>query len=172
MATSVKDYKAKTRTELTLPSGAVFSVRRPSPEIAIKAGRLPSSLATKFNHSKAKKGETITQIGERVLKTLTDEELKAYLGYATDLVADVTVSPRLVVGASGEDEMDPSDLESADFWHLFGWASAGGNTLPVKTKGGELTVDELETFRGNASIREAEQGSEETQQESVAVAGN
>lgn len=172
MTTSVAEYKARTRTELELPSGAVFVVRRPSPAVSFKAGRLPSNLTAVANQARSKKGESLQELGMKVLGKMSDEQMTAFVAYAAELVADVSVSPRIVVGATGEDELDPSDLSGDDFAFIFAWAAAGGQTLPVQTKGGEVAVKDLETFRAESGVREAGEHGEEVQPEAVAVAGN
>lgn len=135
--------KRKERTpdltaEITLPSGAVFKCRRPPLEVWIAAGRVPQSFLLKMQ--KAEKGD-----GGAVV--LTDEETVSTINFVRQALTYAVVEPRLVVDATGNDDLDPADLDIEDFHFLTSWILSGCPGVPVKTKEGETSIDNLARFR-------------------------
>lgn len=124
-------------TELKLPSGAVFTLRRPPMEVWIAAGKIPQS----FLQQMIKGGR-----GGRV-ETLSDEDTMASILFVREALLYACVSPRLVVGATGEDELDPCELDPEDFEFLSRWVLSGSPGVAVKTEGGEVSTDDLSRFR-------------------------
>lgn len=173
MTTSIKDYKGLTRTSLELPSGAVFEVKRPGPEVTIKAGRLPSNLFGRMAEAiKGKDGSPVAK-GMEVFQNMTDGEIVAFKGYADILVASAVVSPRMTAGESTEEALSVNDLDQVDFWHLFAWANSGGKTLPIQVKGGgEVSIDDLETFHDDGGVPGDGAYIEGDEQAALAVPGN
>jgi hypothetical protein len=142
------DYIKKSRQVLTLPSGFKILVRRPGPEIVLKAFRLPSNMSQQLKT--AIEGMSVEQAGKEVLKALSDEDAERYMDYARRVIEAVSVKPRIRVGATDEDELDPSDLDGGDFWYLFGWAQRGGDVVPVGET--EVTVTDVENFREDGGL--------------------
>lgn len=120
---------------LECPSGAVCYVRRPSPEVSIKGGRLIHIFSPRATSG----------IDETSFTDLNDEEAAKVYIFARAMVLGTVVTPKLSVNPDGED-LTPEDLPPADFWHVFSWAIKGGRDLPVELKEGETTVDAVETF--------------------------
>lgn len=166
--TKASDYKKRVRPTLTLPSGAIFQVRKPGPEIAIRAGRLPRNLLSTVLG--ARKGESEEETGMRLLEEMSDEEFGALMLFARDMVQSIVVSPRIVVGATREDELDPADLDSADFWALFGWGVRGGETVQMGES--EVSVGALETFRQDGGVLQSGTDSSDLRAEGESDAPN
>lgn len=120
-------WQKRVAMRLGCPSGAVCEVRRPSPELSLKAGRLTNIFAP----------------GPSVVEEMSDEEAEKVYLFARQLVIACVVSPVLV---SEGDGLTPEDIPPADFWHVVKWVMSGGHGLPVATKEGETTVEAVETF--------------------------
>ena len=123
-------WQKRTAIDLPCPSGAVCQVRRPSPEVSLKGGRL----AHIFNPATA---------GE--VEDMSDAEAAKVYMFARQLVLASVVSPVLSSDESSGG-LTPEDIPPADFWFVFKWAMRGGRDIPVALKEGETTVDTVETF--------------------------
>lgn len=139
--------KAQTRSEptadVTLPSGAVFTLRRPPLQVWLAAGKIPQS----FIRSYLKTRNTEPQ---EAASKLSDEELFEALTFLRDAVIYACVAPRLQTGATEDDAdvLDPSELAGEDFDFLCQWIVSGSPDIPVRTeKGGEVRVADLNRFR-------------------------
>jgi|SRR5215213_2012693 len=143
---------------LTLPSGAVVEVKRPGPEVYLKFGQMPQALVSLLVKTKnPDQLEHATVMAS--FAQLSDEEFKQYMLFARDIVAASVVRPKIVVGATGEDEIDPSDIPPGDFWHLVSWAALAARGIPVQTTKGDTTVEAVETFRPEQGVSDALSGS-------------
>lgn|SRR5262245_11340489 len=128
---------AEPTAEITLPSGAVFICRRPPLEVWIAAGRIPQSFL--HQHLGKTPGEGAEQI--------SGEDTVASIIFIRDAMTYAVVEPRLVPGTTNDDELDPADLAPEDFEFLTHWIMAGSAGVPVRTKGGEASVESLSRFR-------------------------
>jgi hypothetical protein len=150
--------------ELTLPSGAVFVVRRPPIQVWITAGKIPQSFLAQLLDAK-RDGQA---------ESLPEAETLAAVGFLRDALVYAVVEPRLRIGATGDDELDPSDLSPEDFEFLTGWIMAGSPGVPVPTKGGEVSTESLSRFRqkqpGGRAAGAGADGAE-VQQQAEQVAG-
>lgn len=136
-ATEYRNRKKPT-TELTLPSGAVFTVQRPPLQVWLMAGRIPQSFVKQMLEGKGEMPEE-----------LSPEDTMASIAFIRDALLHAVVSPRLVVGAdpNSETELDPSELDPDDFLFLSRWIMTGSPGVPVATKGGEIPLANLNRFR-------------------------
>lgn len=126
--------------EVALPSGAVFTMRRPPLDIWIASGRIPQSFVKQLMAAQSK--------GEDGGLDLTPEEILDALQFTRDALLYAVVEPKLKVGATEQDEeLDPSELDPADFEFLTQWILQGSPGVPVATKGGVASVSSLTTFR-------------------------
>lgn len=125
-------------TELTLPSGAIFTCRRPPLQVWIAAGKIPQSFLAKMRRVEGAEIDPV-QVG--------DDETLAAVAFVRDAIIYACVSPKLVRGGAGDDELDPSELDPEDFEFLTRWIMSGCPGVPVKTRGGEASIDDLSRFR-------------------------
>ncbi len=114
--------------DLTLPSGAVFKVKRPPSQQWILAGRLPSSLAEKLTGIQDSSGGVDL---ERAQKTLSPGETIKMLEFGRDLLLYAVVEPKISIDPQGEEEIAPEDILPEDFNFLYQWAMSGGEEAKV-----------------------------------------
>jgi len=120
--------------EVTLPSGAVFVLRRPPLQTWIAAGKIPQS----FVRQMLAQGQ-----GSSTALDLSPDETLAGVSFVRDAILYAVVSPALKVGAGpDDDELDPSELDPDDFEFLMQWIMDGSPGVPVATKGGEAISTE------------------------------
>ncbi len=153
--TSARSYRKGRRVHLTLKSGNVFEVQRPSPDVYLRAARLPTNLTT--HQREAEAGQSAEEVGRRFFTEMSDEEFTAFMTHAREMVMAVCVNPRVVVGASPESdtELDPDELLSADFFELYAFGQRSGAAIPVQVEGGgEVTIADLEKFREDGGVQE------------------
>jgi len=137
------DYRKRRRAaqeptaEVALPSGAVFVCRRPPLEVWIAAGKIPQSFLRQYLGKEAGEGQ----------QEISGEDTVSAVLFLREAIMYAVVEPRLVVGATNDDELDPSDLSPDDFEFLTQWVMTGSPGVPVKTKGGEVALDSLSRFR-------------------------
>jgi hypothetical protein len=126
-------------TSLLCPSGATATVRRPGPDLLLKAGKIARILG--------KQEAAGSDIDKQLtfLEELPDDELIKLMAFARVVLTDSIVDPVLSL-TPRENQLTPDDIPATDFWFIFTWAMNGGPTMPVKTKDGETTVDAVETF--------------------------
>lgn len=144
---NAKQYRQHRRSkpdqtaEITLPSGFVATLRRPPLQLWVQAGKIPQSMLRRMMDSGAVTGAD--------LPDLTTDEALAAMVFLRDAVVYAFVAPRIVPGADPEDEtaLDPSDLDPADFEFVAQWVMRGAPGVPVDTKGGQVTTDDLSRFR-------------------------
>lgn len=138
-------WQKRATIDLLCPSGAICQVRRPSPEVSLKGGRL----AHVFNPA----------TGSEVEDMSDEEAAKVYM-FARQLVLASVVSPALSSNTASEG-LTPEDIPPADFWFVFKWAMRGGREIPVVLKEGETTVDAVETFPVEHGARDLSGGGSE-----------
>lgn len=154
----MNQWQKRRTTELECPSGNTAVVRRPGPELALKAGKITRILN---KNEDAAKQDIDSQLA--FIEKLSDEELDKLTDFARILLTDVVVNPVLVLNPK-EGQLSPDDVPLADFWYIFIWAMNGGPSMPVKTKEGETTVAAVETFPvGQGSSPGASEDSEQIQ---------
>lgn len=141
-ASAYRAKKAEKRGErptgkLTLPSGAEWVVCRPPLEVWIAAGKFPQSFLKAATDGGA----------DGAVDRISDEDAMKAIVFVRDAILESVVDPRLVVGTTNEDELDPSEIEPEDFTFLTKWIMANCPGVPVETRGGQVAVDDLKTFR-------------------------
>ena len=139
---------------VTLPSGAVFLLRRADRLAYVVVGSLPRNLTTvaveamKKDGLMKEPGKFAPGVEEHLAAAkLTEGEVDDSLQMMARTVLEACVSPRLVVGATGEDELDPSELTDDDFRYIFRWAIGQEGEPKAQTEDGEVPVSSLEKFR-------------------------
>lgn len=130
-------WRKRTTISLTCPSGNKIIVRRPGPDLALKATRLPRILQNQEKRTPAQSLE--------IIESLPDDELNKVMAFARVLIVDVVVGPVLSL-TPREGQLSPDDVPLADFWWLFGEAMAGFPSAPVQLQEGETTVDAVRNF--------------------------
>lgn len=132
-----RKQSSEATAELELPSGSTFTVRRPPLQVWMVAGKIPQSFLAQM--LKGGRAEAGADIG--------DEEALAAMLFLRDALVYAVVEPKLVIGATGDDELDPSELDAEDFEFLTHWIMSGCPGVPVSAKGGEVSMDDLSRFR-------------------------
>lgn len=133
-------WRKRPTISLTCPSGSVATVRRPSPGIMLKAGRV----ARIFQKQTPEHAQDINKQLE-FIESLPEDELAAVWAFARVVVCDAVLSPLLLLQPKG-DQMTPDDLPPLDFWYIFTWAQNGGPDMPVQLAEGETTIEAVQTF--------------------------
>lgn len=131
---AARKEKQQPTAELTLPSGAVFTVRRPPLEVWMAGGRIPQSFLK-------------ASIEPSGAGAMTADDTVDVICFLREAITYAVVEPRLVAGTTAEDELDPADLDPEDFQFLCTWITANCPGVPVATKGGEIAIDDLTKFR-------------------------
>lgn len=131
--------------DLALPSGATFTLRRPPLEVWTVSGKIPQALIS----ARTRESGTNCEIG--------DDELLASIVFVRDALLYACVSPKLIPPTPeddlagrrelGDDELWADELDPEDFEYLANWIKSGCPGVPVKTKGGEVSLDDLSRFR-------------------------
>jgi len=125
--------------EVTLPSGAVFTMRRPPLDLWMAAGRIPQSFLRAMLESQ--------QGGPQASVQFSTEETIDGLAFLTEAVIYACVEPRVALTSDDPDILALSELDPEDFRFLTGWIQAGSPGVPVKTAGGEVQPEKLRRFR-------------------------
>lgn len=150
-----KDYRAKRdqqaslTAEIPLPSGAVFTLRRPPLQVWIAAGKIPQSFLTKMRGAADPNAAAAT---------LSDDETMAALKFVRDAICYASVSPKIVAGTTDDAELDPAELAPEDFQFLSQWVMAGSPGVPVAGEEGETSREALNTFLERQRLRAAGAG--------------
>lgn len=126
---------------LKCPSGVECQVRRPGPELALRAGRLPRPL-------QALNPKLTEEEAQLALNALSEDEMAALMSFARDLVCGCVVSPKLCKEAdpNDQDAVHVDDLPPGDFWQIYYWGLGGGASGSVAVADGEVDVEDVRTF--------------------------
>lgn len=127
---AAEDQRAlKPTIKITVPSGFEWEIRPPDLQGYVMTGRLPQSLVSQFLASAKELGitpeELVTagkpnpKIAAKLLNTLGDGEVTEMLIFMREIVRESCVNPKLVVGASAADEVDPGEVLPDDFQAIF-----------------------------------------------------
>ena len=169
----VRDYRKKAAerrieqptAKLTLPSGAEFVVCRPPLEVWIAAGKFPQSFLRQKADSEAEGG---------AVESIPDEDAVRAMVFIRDAILYAAIEPRLVVGTTREDELDPADLDPLDFTFLTKWIMANCPGVPVETRGGQVEMNDLSRFRQKrpgGRTHSPEPDGEAVQPDAIPIAG-
>jgi hypothetical protein len=110
-----------------VPSGFKWELKPPDLQGYVMTGRLPQSLLTQFLTVAEKRGMTPEELtGNKVQEKLAEKPLSADEGVASlifmrELVREACVNPRIVIGGSGPDELDPIEVDPDDFKFIVDW---------------------------------------------------
>lgn len=138
MNEQTNQWRKRTPIALVCPStGNKVIVRRPGPDLALKATRLPRVLQSQEAVDPLKQLE--------IIETLPDGELDKVMSFARILIADVVIDPVLSLHPK-EGQLSPDDLPLLDFWWIFGQAMAGFPSEPVKLTEGETSIEAVNNF--------------------------
>lgn len=145
MSESENVWRKRTNISITCPSGQVSTVRRPGPDLALKAGKI----ARMFQRQKT---AATTDVNKQLefIESLSDDELDKLTAFARVLLADVVIQPSLSLHPK-EGQFGPDDLPIGDFWFLFIGAMNGWPDMPVKLTEGETTVEAVNNFPSGQS---------------------
>ena len=126
--------------QITLPSGAVFTMRRPPLDLWMAAGRIPQSfLRAMLEAQQGGAGANVQFSTEETLEGMT---------FLTEAVIYAAVEPKLALQSEDPEVLLLADLDPEDFRFLTGWIQAGSPGVPVKTAtGGEVQPEKLARFR-------------------------
>jgi hypothetical protein len=131
--------KAELTGNITLPSGAIFKMRRPPLDVWMASGRIPQSFLRAMLEAQQGGAQAATQFS-------TEETLEG-LTFLTEAVIYAAVEPRLAMQSDDEEVLALSDLDPEDFRFLTSWIQAGSPGVPVKTSTGEVQPEKLARFR-------------------------
>lgn len=136
--------------DVTLPSGAVFTLRRPSLDLWIASGRMPQTfLRAMLETQQATPGAQVV---------FSAEETMDGIHFVRDLVCFACVSPRVATNPTSEDVLDLAELDAADYQFLASWVQAGSPDVPVQTESGEVPQEGVARFRQKQPGRAASAG--------------
>ena len=90
-------------------------------------GKLPEGLV------KAMLASRNPQTAAEVMNMSADQ-LKDMFTFMRDTIVATVVQPRIVVGATGDDEIDPDDVPLDDAMFIFTWAMQGARRLPRRRR--------------------------------------
>jgi hypothetical protein len=144
--------RQRTQTTMVMvPSGFEWELRTPDLQGYVMTGRMPQSLVTQFLASAEKRGLVPAEARGEALKKFSEqpvsqEETMSSLIFMRELVREACVSPRIVVGGTGDDEIDPSEVDPGDFRFIVSWCLSHA---------GVTGLDGLSTFRGRRERRAA-----------------
>lgn len=126
--------------DITLPSGAVFKMRRPPFDIWMAAGKIPQAFLRAMLEAQ--------QGGNNAVASFTTTETLEGLTFLTEAVIYASVEPKLAIESDDPDVLLLSDLDGDDFKFLTSWIQSGSPGVPVRTlSGGEVQPEKLTRFR-------------------------
>jgi len=134
---------------LTLPSGAVVEVCRPDISVWLASGALPQTFVDRLLRIEP---YNTTAEARAADESLQDEiandpqKTRQLLIFQRETVKAALVRPRIVFGAKGDDEIEPSAIPPRDFRFIYDHALAGSPAVPIRTEESETTVEAVETF--------------------------
>ena len=138
----LQSKKPSQTADVKLPSGAVFTLRRPPLDVWTRAGKVPDFFV---RMSLQAKDGSIDTTGE----DMSADEVMSSLTIIREILLYSIVSPKLKVGATPDgDELDPAEIDGEDIDFLTSYILFKGcPDIPVETKGGQVSVQSLANFR-------------------------
>lgn len=122
---------AKARTsegvDFTAPSGYTWKLRRPNLQGFIATGRVPQSLLETGMKSWQAQGKMPVDAKPE----MSAEETMANLIFMREIVREACVSPKIAVGSSDPDTIDPAEMFESDFMAIYEWVMTGGENAAV-----------------------------------------
>lgn len=114
--------------EVELPSGWVFTLRKPDLAVFVASGALPQAVGEKMNRSKSQGASD-----EDAFNALSPKEKETGFKFGKKLLKQICVHPRIVDDPQDDDEIAMEELSEADLLFLFRWGGGG---------------EDLDSFRG------------------------
>jgi len=139
MAETENTWRKRQPIKFPCKSGNEITVRRPGPDLALKAGKFARVLKSQMDA-----GASVEQQLEFIEK-LPDDELEKLMAFARIFVADVVINPPLSLNPR-EGQLGPDDVPIEDFWQIYISGMRGFPETSVKLKEGETTVDAVTSF--------------------------
>lgn len=136
-ASEYKKKVAESRVNLptetvTMPSGFEWELRRPDLQAWVLTGRLPQSLLEEgmkaWRELKIVKGDVPN--AEKLMAGMSDKDVLDSMIFMRELVRETCVNPRI---GTGPDEIEPSEIDPADFMFIFQWATGGAGLDGLRT---------------------------------------
>lgn len=146
-------WKPRKLETITLSSGQKVTVRRPGPELGLRAQRVARTFtADRAREIQKLPDESDAEYNQRVIAEMSDDELAAVTILARELVLAMCVSPKLVLNPDPlKDEIGPDDIGN-DLWELFEYAMRNFYNLTVPVGETEVEVKDLESFREESGV--------------------
>lgn len=119
-------------------------VRRPGPDMALKAGKVGRILQRQATN----KSNVDAQLA--FIESLSDDEINKLMAFGRVMLVDAVTEPVLSLNPR-EGQLCVDDVPLNDFWFIFTSVMNGLPEMPVKTKDGETTVEAVETFSDEQS---------------------
>ena len=138
--------------DVVLPSGAVFTLRRPSLDLWIASGRMPQTFLKAM--LEAQNATLAAQV-----HFSADEQIDG-IHFVRDLVCYACVNPRVAVHPQSEDELDIAELSPEDYAFLSNWVQSGSPDVPVATATGEVPQPAVARFQPKQPGRAAGAGAD------------
>ena len=113
-----KSNESRPTFEVTMPSGAEFTLRRVNLAAFLQSGQLPDSFVAKLVKMG---GKSQTEL-EAIASEMSVDERLADLRFTGLIVKDALVSPRISHDPKEDDEIAFSELEDADMQFIIQWA--------------------------------------------------
>jgi hypothetical protein len=132
--------EAEPTGDVTLPSGAVFKMRRVPLDLWMAAGLIPQSFLRAM--LEAQQGGPAAKVAFSTEETLDGME------FLTRAVIYAALEPKLALTPATDEELALADLAPEDFQFLIQWVQNGCPGVPVRTlPGKEVELDRLARFR-------------------------
>lgn len=174
-ATSPREYKAAMTADVTLPSGKVFTLRRPPLHVWKAHGRIPNvylnltalALDDAVNIAQvARFGGDLVQAQleqaaklQRKVAEMTDDDKKALAEFELAVVVESVISPRMALDAAGDaDILTPADLDGVDYQFILAYGLNNAPDVPIATtEGGTMPESVVKGFRQKPTGKRAAQ---------------
>lgn len=126
--TAVAKARATEAVEFVAPSGFTWKLRRPGIGAFLATGRVPQSLLETGMKAWQAQGKMPASASPPEMNA---EDTMASLIFMREIVREACVSPRIAVGSSDPDTIDPAEMFEADFMAIFEWVVTGGENAAV-----------------------------------------
>lgn len=108
--------------DVEMPSGAIFTLRRPTMTTYVASGEIPGILLEKMALLERKSSKEAGQVFAE-MSAREQAQMTVFLGA---LVRETLVCPRISDDPQSDDEIRFSELEDDDFLAVVRWAKTGG----------------------------------------------
>ena len=137
--------------DITLPSGEVFTIRRPPLKQWIQSGRMPDAFLGKAIATKGQSEDEVARLGEIAVNELSPKDVIKLRNFMNDAICYACVNPRLYRDDLDDvppDALRVGDLDEEDYQFLLKEIRDNCPSVPVALAGGGVaSVESLESFR-------------------------